>query len=255
MHLLILNFLLVCGVGHGGPDVSFSVHLKKGEERYRAFDNPGALAEYAEAYRLAPDSFVTIQRMAAIYNDIGRILLRTDTRASHYYLKSLEFSDLLCAHYPEKAESHFWIALNQGSLIPFGGVSEKVKRAKTVLAEASKAIQLDSAFSPAYVLLGIFQREASNISWIERVVARVVFAAEVSGSLPQAEDYFHKALRYDPSNPYAFYELYWTYKAMHDTARARQSLLSLLSLAPKNAREVEQLDEARSELAELAKNE
>ncbi|HTP14169.1 MAG TPA: tetratricopeptide repeat protein [Bacteroidota bacterium] len=248
-----LGLLIVLRSTGGTPlrNEQFAFHILRGDEYYRAFDNQRALKEYAEAYRLAPDSFSALQRMVVIYNDLGRIYLHHDTSSISFYQKSLEFSDTLCARFPERAESHFWLALNEGSLIPFSGVKEKVMRAKKVLAETHRALQLDSTLSAAYVLLGIFQREAANIGWFERVIARVVFGAEVSGTVQEAESLFHKALQYDTTNPYAYFELFWTYRAMGKDVKARESLLTLVSLTPTNEREREQREEARVLLAEL----
>jgi tetratricopeptide (TPR) repeat protein len=221
------------------------LHLTRADASYHAFDNRNAMSEYKAAYRLAPDSFATLQRITLIYNDMGRILLHSDTSAVSYNHTSLAYAESPSVYYPQRAESHFWVALNEGSLIPFAGTREKIVRARRVLEEANRTLALDSTFSPAYVILGIFQRETSHIGWFERVIARVVFGAEVGGTLSDSERMLRAALRFNPSNPYAYYELFWTYKALHDTSKARQALEGLLSLPPTDEREREQLEEAK----------
>lgn len=251
MKIAFAIILLIAFPPSEGPSSrdSYDFHLSKGDNFYHSFDNAQALAEYQKAYEQAPDSFATLQRLVSIYNDLGRLKLRKDTASESYYRKSLTYADSLCKHYPERAESHFWLALCKGSLIPFGGTKERIETSRTVLNEANRAIAIDSGFALAYVILGIFQREASKISWFERLIANIVFGADFSGSLSASETFLRKSVSLDPSNSYGYYELYWTYKAMEDSAHAIQSLRTLLSLPPTNARERLQSEEATHQLA------
>jgi Tfp pilus assembly protein PilF len=61
------------------------------------------------------------------------------------------------------------------------------------------------------------------------------------------------ALRYDPANSFAYYELYLTYQAMGDTAQAATSLRRILEMQPKSLREKCQQDDARQNLFDLSK--
>ncbi|HEY6951617.1 MAG TPA: hypothetical protein VI758_04370, partial [Bacteroidota bacterium] len=204
-------FLLAARPGGDGPYVrdTYLPHLAKGDQFYRACDNERALDEYQRAYSLAPDSFATLERLVSIYNDMGRLKLHKDTSSESMYRISLGYADSLTKYYPLRAESHFWHALSEGSLIPFLGTKEKINTAKSVLREANRAIEIDSGFALAYVILGIFQRDASHISWFERLIANVVFGADFSGSLAMSEVYLRKSVTLNPSNSYGYYELFW----------------------------------------------
>jgi len=74
---------------------------------------------------------------------------------------------------------------------------------------------------------------------------RVVFGEDLSGSLEASEQYLKTALRYDSSNTFAYYELFWTYKAMGNKSLAVSSLQEVIHQVPKNLREKQQQDEAR----------
>lgn len=249
---LLLMCVMPRGDGASARDI-YLYHVTKGDEFYRSFDNGHALAEYQKAYELAPDSFATLERMVRIYTDMGRLLLRKDPSSEVFYRKAVVYADSLAQRFPGRPESHFWLALSEGSLIPFGGAREKVRTARRVQEEANKAIEIDSGFAEAYVILGIFQREASNISWFERVLANVIFGADFSGTLSASESYLRKSVELNPKNSYGYYELYWTYKAMNDSARANQSLKQVLAISPSNARERLQNEEATRQLALMAK--
>jgi tetratricopeptide (TPR) repeat protein len=218
----------------------FDTYLKNGDIYYHQCDNANALIQYQMAYALAPDSLSTLLRMVRTYNDIGRLKLGVDTSAHTYYQKAVDFAEIMVRIHPNRAESHFWLALGHGSLIPFRSAGDKIRIGKQVQDEARKAIELDSTFSYAYVILAIFQREGARLSWIEKAYVRIVFGQSISGSLDQAENYLLSALKYNPSNAYAFYELYWTYMAMGRNDKARSAIRSLTAIPPTNARERQQ---------------
>ncbi len=232
----------------------YSRHLAKGDDYYHSFDNERALVEYKQAHDAAPDSFATIERLVSVYNDMGRLRFRKDTSSESFYRMALAYADSLNMRFPEKAESHFWLALCKGSLIPFVGTREKIMTARAVQREANRAIEIDSGFAQAYIILGIFEREASSISWIERILANVAFGADFSGSLKASETFLRRSVSLNPSNSYGYFELFWTYKAMNDSVQAIQSLIQLLAIPPKNVRELQQNEEARHQLALFVNN-
>ena len=80
----------------------------------------------------------------------------------------------------------------------------------------------------------------------------MVFGEDLSGSLEASEHYLKTALRYDSSNSFVYYELFWTYKAMGNKSLAVSSLKEVIKHVPKNLREKQQQDEARLHLAELS---
>jgi tetratricopeptide (TPR) repeat protein len=249
-----LFLLIVRPTGDGLPRRdTYVLHLQKGDEFYRAFDNEKALVQYQKAYAAAPDSFATIERLVSIYSDMGRLKLHKDDSSEVFYRKSLAYADSLQKRFPERAETHFWLALSEGSMIPFLSTKQKVVTAGRVMREANRAIEIDSGFALAYVVLGIFQREASKISWFERLIANVVFGADFSGSLEASETFLRKSVSLDSTNSYGYYELYWTYKAMKDSANAVQSLQKLMTIPPTNAREQQQRVSAMRQLALFAK--
>jgi tetratricopeptide (TPR) repeat protein len=244
LQFLALILFQLANPNHFDDPDRYGTHLIRGDAYYRAFDNARALGEYHKAYSLAPDSLSTLERMARTYNDMGRLTLGVDSSSATYYRKAVEYAEIMTRLYPNRAESHFWLALGRGSLIPFVGVGEKIRIGREVQDQARKTIELDSTFSHAYVILGIFQREGAKLSWIERTIVRVVFGQPISGSLEESERLLRVALSYDKQNSYAMFELYLTYSSMGNSEKAFASLRSLCEIVPTNAREQQQLNEA-----------
>jgi tetratricopeptide (TPR) repeat protein len=227
-------------------------HLARGDEYYLALDNKNALREYEQAYKESPTDYSTLIRMVRIYNDNGKIHLRKDTVSESEYRTAVMYADSLAHYYPDSAQTQFWNALAKGSLLPFVGVWKKISIGKEVKQHVQKSLERDSTFSYPYVIRAIFEREGSKLSWFEKSIVRVIFGENVSGTLNASVYNLKLALRYDPANSFAYYELYLTYKAMGDTAQAASSLRSILDIPPKSMREKFQQDEARQRLLKLA---
>jgi tetratricopeptide (TPR) repeat protein len=226
-------------------------HIVMGDYYYQTFDNKAAQQEYEQAYNESPTSYASLIRMVRIHNDNGRIHLHKDSVSELEYKMSIEFAGTLAHNYPDSAAAHFWYALAKGSLIPFVGVREKIDIGKEVKLHVQKSLERDSTFSYPYVIRAIFEREGAQLSWLEKGIVRVVFGEDFSGSLEASEQYLKTAVRYDSTNSFAYYELFWTYKAMGNTSLAISSLQEVIKRTPKNLREKQQQDEARLHLAEL----
>ncbi|HTY37084.1 MAG TPA: hypothetical protein VMH23_08220 [Bacteroidota bacterium] len=226
-------------------------HVASGDSWFYAGDNRLALHEYAEAYALNSRGFEENLRMARVYNDLGRVALGRSDSAEHFYRIAIQFADSLVSLYPGKVESEFMAALTNGSLLPFCGVHEKIRLGKIVRDHARRALAIDSSYALTYVLLGIFEREGAKLSWLERSFVRLVFDTDISGTLEQSELYLLSALRHDPGNAYALYELYWTYKAKGQAQRAIAALQGVVASKPRTAREINQYEEAQHELRGL----
>jgi hypothetical protein len=199
-------------------------HIANGDYYYRAFDNESAQKEYELAYHDSPKSYACLLHLVRIHNDNGRIHLRKDSLSELEYKMAVVFADSLAYNYPDSAAAHFWYALAKGSLIPFVGVREKIA----------------------------IEREYAKLGWLEKGIVRVIFGEDLSGSLEASEEYLKTALRYDSSNSFANYELFWTYKAMGNLPKAKFSLQEVIKRIPKNLREKQQQDEALEYLAELS---
>ena len=183
---------------------------------------------------------------------MGVITLYKDKAASEeQYRLALTYADTLKHEYPDSVAANFWYALAKGSLIPFVGVREKIQIGKEVRLSLHEAIKWDSTFAYPYIVLSIFERESARLSWIEKGFVRIIFGEDISGSLQTSEQCLRKALCYDSANSFAYYELYWTYKAMGDTQRGIEALKHVVALSPHNLREKDQQEKSREILHTL----
>ncbi|MGA9407832.1 MAG: hypothetical protein WBW71_11940 [Bacteroidota bacterium] len=242
-------FLFLVFLSSGSEGQELERLLQTGDTCFARQATEEARGYYDQAYELAPHNNETLLRLARTYCDLGWLHLRTDTSSEMYYLHAEAYAETLLSLNPNMPSAHFWMALTEGSLIPFHSVSEKIRIGKEVRLHAEKAIELDSTFALAYVVLAVFERESSQLSWFERTIARIIFGADINGSLSHSEELLEKSIQYDPGNSYAFYEMYWTYMAMGKKEAAAESLKKVLALPVRSQREEEQHRLAQEYLA------
>ena len=228
--------------------------LQQGDEMFFQKQTDIALPLYEEAYKLDPRDNGALIRLIRACSDLGWLRLHKDSSAEHYYRRAAVYADTLLAVSPDLPSAHFWKAMTSGSLIPFGGVSEKLKLGKEVRLEAEKTIELDSTFALAYIILAIFERESAQLSWLERTIARVIFGEELHGSFQASEEFLAQAVKYEPANSYAYYERYWTYLAEGRKDAAAESLKRVLAIPARSQREEQQRQLAQEYLENLQKS-
>lgn len=229
--------------------------LHAGDELYASLKTEEALRWYHHAYDIAPRESKTLIRLVRAYGDLGWLHLRKDSSSQSNYLQAAAFAETLLTVEPTKAEAHFWFAMAKGSLIPFVSTSEKIHIGKDVRFHAEKAIELDSTYSYAYIILAIFEREGAKLSWFERAIARIVFGAELNGSLVRSEELLFKALKFDGKSAYAHYELSRTYNTMGRKEDSIASLKKVIELPVNSQREERQRHNAARFLARLQSSE
>jgi tetratricopeptide (TPR) repeat protein len=224
----------------------YGEHLQRGDHLYRSHDNLAALREYEAAYREAPTAFEVLTRLTRLYSDLGRLALREAGGGESYHRQSLIYAEQLLRYHPERAETYFWLALCNGSLARYEGVRERIRLGKAAQEYALRAVAMDSLFAPAYIVLGIFYREAARLSWLEQTIVKTVFGTEFVGTLSESEAMLLRAIALAPDNIFAHAELARTYRAKGETEKAVRLLERAVSLPASSLREeTQRLDAAR----------
>jgi tetratricopeptide (TPR) repeat protein len=228
----------------GADDAVVASRLRAGDAFYRALNNDAALQEYLAAEKQAPNDHEVLIRLIRLYNDMGRLLLRTSGDSESHYRTSIAYAERLRQHYPNRADTYFWLALCHGSLTPFKSLGEKLELSNDVRANAERAIAIDSSFTMAYVILGIYYRGVAHLSWVERTIVNGILGKNLEGTLDDSERMFKKALRLEPENPFVHSEWSRTLRDMNRPDEARAALERVRDLPVTNAREAQQQADA-----------
>jgi len=206
-------------------------YVASGDKYYSEFRNVDALGQYKKAYELDPNSFEILKRLALTSNDSGEDHRDSDMEtAKQYFRESVTYAKLAQQKFPDVPETHFLLAISYGNLARYSRGKEKVKLARNVEYNLQKMIELKPEFAPSYIALGIYYRQASNLSWFQRKFANSFLGGLPEGTIEDSRDSLLTALELDPDFIITHYEIGRTYKEMDEYEKANYHFNKVLEL-------------------------
>ncbi|MDY6853978.1 MAG: tetratricopeptide repeat protein [Thermodesulfobacteriota bacterium] len=231
---------------------NYNFFIEKADKYYEIFENIQALQYYEKAYAICPDNYEVLLKLARTCNDIGEDL--NSKSSKEYYVKAVGYAKPLQEKYPDKAESHYYLAVSQGNLALFKGGREKVKLSRKIEKNAKKAIEIDPEFFGPYIVLGMYYREVANSNWFSKSFAKTFFGGLPDGTNRDSERMLLKAIELDPRNIYARHELAKTYIKMGRKDQAIQYLKEVIELPRYDHQDLQKKAEAKVILKKLMKS-
>jgi tetratricopeptide (TPR) repeat protein len=242
--------LLVTGAPAFAQDAR--VFIEKGDEYVRAFENVKAVAEYEQAHRLAPESYEALVKLSRACRDAGEQLKAQGSKdAERYFEQGVRYAEALKQSFPDRAEPYYYAATNYGHLALYRGGKAKVRLSREIEKNAKKAIEVDPAFVPPYVTLGVFYREVANANAFMKAIAKTILGGLPDGTNEDSERMLRKAIELAPADVYAHFELASTYEKMKRKDRAVEELKKVLDLPATAHRDARLKAEARKKLDAL----
>jgi tetratricopeptide (TPR) repeat protein len=228
-------------------------YLKAGDDFYKKFDIQKAAGNYEKAFKIDPDNYDVMVKLARIYNDIGEDFYekRNKEESERYIRKAVEIAELFREKYPDSADVYAYIAMSYGNLALYEGGKEKVKLAKRVEENAKKSIEIDSTSYLPYIILGIYYRQISNLSWVERLFADTFFGDVPEGSYEQSLDMFRKVLQISPGMITATFQMALVYRDMDNEEMEKKFLKKVLTLPVHDFRDKYSIKKSKIRLEEL----
>ncbi|MBN2451797.1 MAG: tetratricopeptide repeat protein [Lentisphaeria bacterium] len=240
-------FFLAAGLSLAGVEDL----VAKGDAAFDAFDNRSAMEYYREAYRQSPRDVRLLTRLTWACNNVGEDL---DSKASEpYFEEAVRYAEALGTLAPERAETHFLLAISSGNLALYKGGREKVRLSRHVERDAKRAIAIDPGYSPAYAALGVYYREVATLNWALKLLAKSLLGGLPDGTLGMAEEMFLTAIEKDAANAYAHYQLAVTYEVMKEPRKAAVYYRKVLEIPVADHQDPVFQRQARARLAVIGK--
>ena len=128
-----------------------------------------------------------------------------------------------------RAEGHFALALALGQLSRTRGGKERVRFARMIFDEASRAIAIDSTHDGAHHILGAWHAEVMRLSVIQKFFAKTLFGAGFlnKGSWDDAVRHLERAVALRPSHVFHRLELAEVYVDRKRYSDARELLAAI----------------------------
>jgi tetratricopeptide (TPR) repeat protein len=195
---LVLLFSLLPAAGVRGQDLSLTNLLAQGDARDQQRDTRGALEFYLKAEPLAATNAELLCRMAKQYCDLMHFTTNQAEKKA-YAEKALACGRRAAAADPQYPLAHVCLAVGYAKNFPYSDNQTKVNYSREIKAEAEKALALDPANDISYHMLGRWNCEVANMSFLLTGLTRLVYGGLPHASNQSAIANFQKAIAIAPN--------------------------------------------------------
>ena len=149
------------------------------------------------------------------------------------------------------ANAHGYYGILIGRVGQIEGTKQKIINSYAVRNHTEMAIQLDPDNDAWYHVMGRWHFTLSDLSWIERNVAKLIYATPPKATFEEAASYFRRAGELDSQDIRHFVWLGKTLVKLDDDQAARVSLETALNLGRRSESDEILQEEARELLGDL----
>ena len=160
-------------------------HIALGDSAFEALKPEAALPHYEAALALDSLNYAAAWKAARAIADVAKQIqgdadsLRK--RRDSLYTIGRAFAEAAIRAQPDGADGHYALALVLGRLSRTKGSKERVRYAKLIFDEASRAVALDSTHDGAHHVLGAWHAEVKRLSGLQRFFAKTLFGGGFMG--------------------------------------------------------------------------
>ena len=167
------------------------------DSAFASLNYPVALNQYDSLLVVVPDDPGLLWRLARLYVCMGDTA--APERREGLYRQADGYASRTITLAPDLAAGHTWKAAALGNIAMFVGGETKVRLSWEIREELDMALRLDPDDDVAWSILGTFYRVLSNVSWVERTLAGILFGGLPEGGYEQAEHALRRAISLAPS--------------------------------------------------------
>ena len=155
-----------------------------------------------------------------------------------------------------RADGHYVLSMVLGRLSRTKGSKERVRYAKIIFDEATKAVQIDSNYDLAHHVLGAWHAEVKRLSGFQRFFAKALFGGGFmdKANWDDAQGHLQRAVAIAPNHIYHRLELAEVYVDLGKYSKAREQLQAIATLPVADVMDPQYKKDAADLLADI-KNE
>ncbi len=230
-------------------------HIALGDSANPFLHPDVALRHYREALALDSLNFAANWKAARAMADIAKQLEGDSTKAQRDSLYSVGrmYAERALRIDSVHAEGHYVVALVLGRLSRTRGGKERVRFARIIYDEATRAVQIDSTIDGGWHVLGAWNAEVKRLSGFTRFFAKALFGAGFmdKANWEDAQRFLERAVAIRPSHVYHRLELAQVYIDVGKYSRAREQLTTIETLPIGDVMDPTYKREAAKLLAEI----
>jgi tetratricopeptide (TPR) repeat protein len=152
-----------------------------------------------------------------------------------------------------RADGHYALSMVLGRLSRTKGSKERVRYAKIIWDEATRAVQIDSNYDNAHHVLGAWNAEVKRLSGIQRFFAKALFGGGFmdKANWDDAVRHLERAVAIAPNHIYHRLELAEVYTDLGRYSKARVQLQAIATLPNADVLDAQYKEEAAALLNDI----
>jgi tetratricopeptide (TPR) repeat protein len=235
-------------------------HIKLGDSATTALQPDVALRHFQAALALDSANYEANWKAARAIADIAKQIEGTadslKKRRDSLYTVGRGFAERAIRADSMDAEGHYALAMVLGRLSRTKGSKERVRFAKLIYDEASRAVALNPNHDGAHHVLGAWNAEVKRLSGIQRFFAKALFGGGFMSvaNWDDAVMHLERAVALSPQHIYHRLELAEVYTDLGRYSKAREQLAIIPTLPIRDVLDAQYKEDAAALLADI-KNE
>ncbi|RKY47625.1 MAG: hypothetical protein DRP88_04050 [Candidatus Neomarinimicrobiota bacterium] len=187
-----------------------------------------------ESEKIDPENSELLWRLARAHFDLADQTPEDMKLQKEHLYPGFEYAKKCIELDPNCAGGHQYYAILIGRIGEIEGTKQKIRNSYEVKKHALIAIKLDPKNDANYHIMGRWHYALSDLSWIEKKVAEVVYGKLPEASFEEAEYYFKKAHELAPDDPRHLLWLGKTQLKLGKKEEARKSFEMAIKIKPKS---------------------
>ena len=223
---------------------------KEAEKLESTFHEYDALQKYKEILRHQATNLNALCRARDLCSRIGH--RETDKgKRLDYYKAAKTYAEVALKVNPQSPEANFVMAVAMGRMAMVSSGKEKVEYVNEIRKYAETTLKYDPNSFKAYHVLGKWNYEVSNLTTIEKALAKVLFGGLPHASLQDAIKDYEKSKSLEPSFALNYLELAKAYHRNKQDDKAKELLKKLETIPNKIEDDTQIKAEGKQLLKEL----
>lgn len=236
MRPLISTVALLLLAAPAAAQLTVAEHIARGDAAFTALKPAEALPHFQAAIAADSTSYEALWKATRAIADVAKQIeggtKAEEQRRDSLYTLGRGYAEAAVRANPQGADGHYVLAMVIGRLSRTKGSKERVKFAKVIFDEATKALELNANHDAAHHVLGAWHAEVKRLSGIQRFFAKALFGGGFmsEASWDKAVEHLERAVAINPNHVYHRLELAEVYVDLDRYSKARELLASIAPL-------------------------
>ncbi len=174
--------------------------LMQAEVTHEAKDYDATMDLLQQAYALDEMNAEILWKISRGYFDFADRKPNDLKYKKPFLYKGRDAADKALAINDKSAAAHKWYAIHHGQVGECEGTEQKIKNSYGMRDHTMLAIKYDPEDDANYHVMGRWHYALSDLSWIERQIASIIYATPPEASFEEALEFFIKAYGLDNSD-------------------------------------------------------